>query len=577
MMRKAIVLVAVLAGLALAASRWIGYVPTSVSALPRNLENAPQAVLPPGGTSLTNTDTLKYDDNAPANAWASYVVGNGFGTKFVRPADPITLDGTMIYLWDSSWPVPGSDSFLVKVFAANGPNGTLGDSLFESPVIDGTRGAWNYVPIGVPIVGYDFYIFYIQADSYPNCPGMALDTKLNAPDGRQFDFQNGSAIAQTENPGGDWCIRAIYDWTPSTHNVGALVFGNLPQDTVPAINLTLQATYHNYGIDTEVPGIHVKMHITGPDGYVKDYLTDSTVGRMAYRGQQIVTFHPAWHIPDTAGDYVLQTWSELPTDEYRGNDTMSKTISAAHWFTYANWALPHWVTWAAPERTTLFHPADFGLNYPVEVNRIETEFYWSSQHAWDDSSFVFVIYGNDGVTELYESDSFKATNQVPIQAPVDPPITITSGDFYAGIRPRSINGNPTSLGDSGAGGHSYYGSPNGGWTLWNMGELFHSVGARTATGLQETPSAITRTAVSVTAAPTLGATPLVSWQVKQAEPVSVNLYDATGRLVRTLFSTRNAQALSGSFRVDTRNLSSGLYIIKLQSAGQTASAKLIVR
>ena len=106
-MRKAIVLVAVLAGLALAASRWIGYVPTSVSALPRNLENAPQAVLPPGGTSLTNTDTLKYDDNAPANAWASYVVGNGFGTKFVRPADPITLDGTMIYLWDSSWPVPG--------------------------------------------------------------------------------------------------------------------------------------------------------------------------------------------------------------------------------------------------------------------------------------------------------------------------------------------------------------------------------------------------------------------------------------------------------------------------------------
>jgi hypothetical protein len=575
MMRRAIVLVAILAGLALAAGNWIGYTPANVSALPRSLENGVPAVLPPGGTDLPNADTLKYDDNTPSNAWASYQAGNGFGVKFIRAQDPITLSGAMVYLWANTWPVPGSGRFTVKVMAANGPGGAPGDSLFQSDVINGTRGAWNYVPISVPIVGYDFYIFELQADTYPDCPGMSIDAKRNSPDSRQFDMQGGTAVPASEP--GDWCIRAVFDWTPSTHNVAATVFGNLPRDTIPAINLTLQATLRNYGTASEGPGIHVKMHITGPMGYVRDYLTDSTVGTMAYRGQQVVTFHPAWHVPDTAGDYVLQTWHELATDEYRGNDTMVRTISAARWVTYADWTTPAWLTWAPPERTTLFHPADFGLSYPVEINRIKTEFYWSAQGPWDDSIFQFVVYSGDGSTPLFESDTFRATNQVVIQAPVNPPVSIASGDFYAGVRPRSINGYPATLADGVTQGHSYTGSPGGGWTPWTNGELYHAVGARTVvSGLEENPSAHARTAVSVVASPNLGTTPMVSWQVKQVGPVSVNLYDASGRLVRILYSTRNAQALSGSFRVNTLNLSSGLYIIKLQSAGQTANTKLIV-
>lgn len=579
-MRKAIVLVVILAGLALAAGKWVGYSPTSIRA-PHNLDNTVPAVLPPGGTTLSNTDTLKYDDNTAASAWAEMSAGNGFGTKFVRPQDPVTLDGAMVYLWQSGWPVPGNDSFLVKVCAANGPDGGPGDSLYESGIIAGTLGAWNYVPVGVPIVGYDFYIFYIQADSYPDCPGLGIDAKLNSPDNRQFDYEGGIALPETQNPAGDWLIRAVYDWTPDTSNVGALVFGSLPVDTVPNINLTLQATYHNYGTDTEVPGIRVKMHITGPDGYVKDFLTDSTVGRMAYRGQQIVTFHPAWHIPDTAGDYVLQTWSELAHDAYRHNDTMTRTITAAKWYTYADWAAMHYLTWAGPQRATLFHPADFSLSYPVKVSRIKTEFYEASGYPWDDSLFKFVIYAGDGVTQLYLSDTVRAANQVVIQEPIDPPVTIDSGDFYAGVVPQSASGYPSTLTDSGAGGHSFYGSP-GSWVLWAPGpgaggEFLTAVSASAgAGGLEEQPSTHARTAVLVTAVPNLGATPLVSWQVKQAGPVSIQLYDATGRLVRSLYRTRTSQALSGSFRVDTRDLSSGLYIIKLQSAGQSANAKLIV-
>jgi len=143
-MRKALVLVAVLATLALAAGNWISYGPTTVSALPKNIENGTPAVLPPGGTDLPNVDTVKYDDNTPANAWASNLAGNGFGTKFIKPYNPITLQGAMVNLWANTWPDPGSNRFMVKVFAANGPDGTPGESLWQSDVIEGTRGSWNY-------------------------------------------------------------------------------------------------------------------------------------------------------------------------------------------------------------------------------------------------------------------------------------------------------------------------------------------------------------------------------------------------------------------------------------------------
>jgi hypothetical protein len=573
MMRKALVLVAALATLALAAGSWISYGPNTVSALPKNLENGAPAVLPPGGTDLPNVDTVKYDDNTPANAWASMLAGNGFGTKFIKPYNPITLQGAMLYLWANTWPTPGGNNFKVKVVAANGVDGAPGESLWMSNVIVGTRGAWNYVPIGIPIIDYEFYIFYVQADTYPSCPGMAIDARNNAPDGFQWDLMGGGYTPAAEL--GDWCIRAVFDWTPSTHNVAAMVFGNLPRDTVPNINLNVQATFRNFGTATEAPGIDVKMHIEGPQGYTRDYLNDSTVGTMAYRGQQIVTYRPTWHIPDTAGEYTLKVWHELPTDEYRGNDTMVKTINVARWCTYADWSTPSYVTWAAPDRAVLFHPADFSINYPLEVSRVKAQFYWHSNHPWDDSLFSFALIGEDGSTILWQGAQQQASHMATISEAVDPPVSITSGDFYLATIMHGINGNPSTLSDATPQGRSFNGSTGGGWVPYTTGELFHAVSARfSGTGVEENKSAYGRTAISLTASPNPSLSPLVSWQVGRAGPVSVDLYDAAGRHVRSLFSTN--QALSGSFRVDTRELGSGLYILKLQSAGKSASTKLVV-
>ena len=434
------------------------------------------------------------------------------------------------------------------------------------------------MPIGIPIIDYEFYIFYVQPDAYPDCPGMSIDARNNAPDKFQWDLQGGGFTPAAEL--GDWCIRAVVDWAPSTHNVAAMVFGNLPRDTVPAINLNIQAVLRNFGTSPEGPGIDVKLSITGPQGYVRNWLNDSTVGNMNYRGQQIVTFRPFWRIPDTAGAYTLKAWHELTTDEYRGNDTMVKTINVARWCTYADWNTPSYVFWGGPDRAVLFHPADFNIGYPVEISRVKAQFYWHTQHAWDDSLFTFALLGEDGSTILWQGDALQASHMAILSEQVDPPVSIASGDFYVATIMHGINGSPSVLADATPQGHSFNGSTSGGWTPAPppTGELFHAVSARqNLVGLEEGKVTFGRTAISLTASPNPGLSPLVSWQVGRAGPVSVDLYDAAGRLVRSLFGTRSSQALSGSFRVDTRELGSGLYIVKLQSAGKSASTKLVVR
>jgi hypothetical protein len=575
-MRKTLVIVLALAALSFAADTWIGYGPKAISALPVNSANPIPQVLPPGGNDRPNTDTIKLDDNAVANAWAWNGADNGFGVKFMLPANPVNLAGALINLYANTWPVPGGNRFKVKVFQGDGPGGAPGTELWASGDINGTRGAWNYVPIGTAIIDYDFYIFYIQPDTFPACPGMSMDARYNSPTGFQWDLVGGSF--SPSNRIGDWLIRAVIDWTPQTNNVGPLTFSNLPFDTIPNINLTLQATFKNYGTATQNPGVPVKMHIDGPLGYSRDFLTDTTPGTWPYRGTKTITFHPTWHVPDTAGQYILKVWSDLATDEYRGNDTMVRVLGAARWLTYANWASPYWITWAGPQRAMLIHPADFGVDYPLEITRLRTEFYYHTSAPWDDSIFQYAIYAENG-DSLWESDTVRAVSNVPMETQVSPPVALASGDFYIAVVPRGYNGYPSSFGNNAPpSGHSYYGSPGGGWMPWSNGELFFACVAKTVIpgAVGEGHSALDRPGVSVVAMPNPGPRTLISWQIQEPGPVRIVLYDAAGREVRCIYESRGSQALSGSIRLDTGALPSGIYLLKLTAGNSSARTKLVI-
>jgi len=245
----------------------------------------------------------------------------------------------------------------------------------------------------------------------------------------------------------------------------------------------------------------------------------------------------------------------------------------------------HWLTWAAPERAVKFNPADFSVPYPVGISRVRADFYWHSSYPWPDTSFLFDIYGDDGQTLLYQSETLEAIAGQPgpyKTADISPQLIITSGTFYVAVEPVSSTGHPSTCADSSLNGaHSYYGSP-GAWAPWSpgtglYGDFFISAAVQGNVGIEEgfepglnSPSLrITNYPNPVTDQVTL------KWQVPNSTPISVNLYDATGRLMRNLY-TANGKARVGTLTVDTKSLPAGIYLARLETAKGSATRKLII-
>ncbi|MEO0124750.1 MAG: T9SS type A sorting domain-containing protein [candidate division WOR-3 bacterium] len=518
-----------------------------------------------------DVDTLFYDDRSGANAWVWYRQGNGWGVKFIPPADNVTLNGALLYLWDASWPVPGGNRYLIKVYDDDGPNGAPRTQLFASETLSGTRGAWNYATINIPITG-PFYLFYVQADSYPLCPGLGIDRYDNAPDNVEWQVVGGDF--SPDKRAGEWLLRPVIDWTPQNKNLASIIFGNLPLDTIPRITLTLRASVRNMGLDTVPRGVPVKLQITGPLGYFYQDVNETTSTALARRASQQITFSPGWRIPDTAGNYKLTVWHEYALDQFRKDDTIKKTIGVARWLTYANWNNPYWVTWAGSERAVKFTPSDFGQSYPFRIQRLRHQFYYHSQAPWPDSAFQFKIYANDGQTLLYESDTIKAVSYpLVIEHDVTNPPTITSGDFWVSVAPRSASGHPSTLADNVTTRQkSYFGAP-GYWYLWGQGEFFTAVAVGGVTAIEDIPA---KPIFEVETYPNPGTVVKVRWQVRNETPVKIALYDAIGREVKKFYESSDARANSGILEIGRDALPAGIYIFQLRTPTETYNRKVVL-
>jgi hypothetical protein len=578
-MRKLVIL-CLAVGLALASSgQWIGR-----SENPHYTIPDPQPGIFPFTPALFTdaADTLKYDDNMAANAWCQNVVGGGWGIKFISPGDNVTLAGALINFY-SGWPVPGGTKALVKAYADDGINGAPGTELWASDTVTITMGQWNFVPISVPVVASNFYIFYEQVDVYPNCPGLSIDANNNAPAHRKWALSGGGFSEDATY--GDWLIRAVLDWTPQDVNASAVWFAtNMPKDTLPNINFQIRAEIKNMGNDTLPVGTPVRLDITGPSSY--EYQdTVLTTAKLARGALAQMNFSPAWHIPNQPGSYHIEVWTEAAGEQWPANDTITYDLSCAKWVEYYTEAAMHWVTWAAPMRATQFNPADFSVPYPVGLSRVRADFYLAPPpHAWPDSSFQFMIYGDDGSELLYESETLEALPGTPgafKACDLDSMLIFPSGTFYVAVVPVSSTGYPSSCGDSSAGGHSYYGTP-GGWTPWiptpgQGGELFISASIQGNVGIEEGyEPGVTSPSLRITNYPN-PVTDLVTlkWQVPNRMPLSVNLYDATGRMMRNLY-TANDKARVGTLTMDTKALAAGIYLVRLETAKGSATRKLVI-
>jgi hypothetical protein len=337
----------------------------------------------------------------------------------------------------------------------------------------------------------NFYIFYKQVGANPNCPALSIDAYNNAPSHRKWAMDSAGSFSEDATTG-DWMIRAVLDWTPQDTNASVVWFGtNMPTDTVPNINLSIRVWVKNMGNAPLPRGTPVRLSVSGPNSYTYDD-TATTLAVLNHGATSMVSFSPAWHIPDVPGEYSIKVWTEAAGEMWPADDTIAYDLNCVKWMQYHTEANLHWLTWGAPERAVKFNPADFSLDYPVGVSRVRAEFYEHDTIPWPDSSFTFKVYGDNGQTLLYQSETLEATPGTPgsyVAADLDSMLVIDSGSFYVAVRPVSSTGHPSSCGDSSAGGHSFYGSP-GSWYLWDPdtsqsvgGELFISAVVQGDVGL----------------------------------------------------------------------------------------------
>lgn len=152
---------------------------------------------------------LIYDDGTAENAWAYYDPGNGWAVRMTPEGGSAMLTSVSFRFWDTTWPSPGGTAFKWAIFDSSGPDGSPGNVVAGPFDAQAKRdGSWTVIDcrdLGIVVNG-DFYVAYLQAVPYPNCPGLATD-ESGPWYGRSWSFVGGSWEPRPEDEG-NTMIRA---------------------------------------------------------------------------------------------------------------------------------------------------------------------------------------------------------------------------------------------------------------------------------------------------------------------------------------------------------------------------------
>lgn len=102
------------------------------------------------------------------------------------------------------------------------------------------------------------------------------------------------------------------------------------------------------------------------------------------------------------------------------------------------------LSWAGPERATVFEAPVMGMSYPLTLSSVSHVFVEHSEHQWPDNRFRFVIYDSDATSVLYESPVLTAVHNQQILHELSTPI-VFNNYFYVAVRPLDESGHPSSL------------------------------------------------------------------------------------------------------------------------------------
>lgn len=155
---------------------------------------------------------LAYDDGVPQYCYCYGTKDCGWGARFRPQDDPSWLVGASVHFNDRSWPQPGGDRMIIRVLAADTPDSSPGTMLFESDTLSVARGQWKFFPLPEstigPITSRGCYVFVVQADAYPSCPAISVDSGLTRPN-PWWRTENHSYRPCDTLVYGDFMVRAI--------------------------------------------------------------------------------------------------------------------------------------------------------------------------------------------------------------------------------------------------------------------------------------------------------------------------------------------------------------------------------
>jgi hypothetical protein len=128
---------------------------------------------------------LAYDDGVPQDYYCYAAKDYGWGARFQPQTYPCRVIGASVHFNDLSWPQPGGDRTVIRILGESSSDSSPSGLLFESDTLHVARGQWTLLALPestiVPITSGGFYLFVVQADSYPSCPAISVDSGLTRP------------------------------------------------------------------------------------------------------------------------------------------------------------------------------------------------------------------------------------------------------------------------------------------------------------------------------------------------------------------------------------------------------------
>ncbi len=158
-------------------------------------------------------------------------------------------------------------------------------------------------------------IFFLTSDVY-----QLIDGTVNADTTRNARKIPGQAWRYYNY---DFLQEAVVSYTPLDNNIGTEQIIDVDKVQKSDTTILIKAKVKNYGRNTLAPGIPVILQITGSETYMDTAYTQTSLIRNA---TEIITFEPAWYIPNQTGDWQIKVWTELSGDPIPSNDTARHTM-----------------------------------------------------------------------------------------------------------------------------------------------------------------------------------------------------------------------------------------------------------